>query len=113
MLSKITTLFSCITASFTGSKDFPYSSSSSTQLTSLWSYCKANRKVGKGLSRNRAVGDCASMELSPCCSLTAPQLLCDHVIFQTDQNMRYSAQNLTPDTPLEMCMYPISVEKQS
>ena len=46
MFSKITTLFSSIAASSSGSKDFPYTSLSSTQLNSLWSYCKANKKVG-------------------------------------------------------------------
>ena len=46
MLGKLGTLFSSITASSSGSKDFPYTSPPSTQLTSLWSYCKASKKVG-------------------------------------------------------------------
>ena len=46
MLGKLGTLFSSITASSSGSKDFPYTSSPPIQLTSLWSYCKASKKVG-------------------------------------------------------------------
>lgn len=46
MLGKLGTLFSSITASSGGSKDFPYTSTPSTELTSLWSYCKASKKVG-------------------------------------------------------------------
>ena len=44
MLTRLGGLFSSITSS-SGSKDFPYTSSSSTQLTSLWKYCKASKKV--------------------------------------------------------------------